>query len=101
MFQKVARNLNARIAATRPCTSESIWLICPDGWVQFSVCRIAGISSSHNFALSKVCGRSQEVVADQLATSIISCWAALCPNATPAIETVTIETGARKQRIER
>jgi hypothetical protein len=40
------RHSNVRIAATRARTSEMIWLIYPDDWVQFSVCRIAGISSS-------------------------------------------------------
>ncbi len=54
-FPKAGKgNLNARIAATRPRTSESIWLVCSDDSVQFSVCRIAGISSSHNFALSNI-----------------------------------------------
>jgi DNA-directed RNA polymerase subunit RPC12/RpoP len=28
--------------------------LCTDEWVQFSVCRIAGISSSHNFVLSNI-----------------------------------------------
>ena len=40
----------------KPRTSEAIWFICPDDWVQLPVpvCRIAGISSSHNFALSNI-----------------------------------------------
>ena len=37
--QKAARSLNARIVGTRPCTSERIWRICPDDWVQASVCK--------------------------------------------------------------
>jgi hypothetical protein len=51
---KAVKNLNVRIAATRPRTSAPILLICLDDWVQFSACRIAGISSSHNFILSNV-----------------------------------------------
>jgi hypothetical protein len=53
-FSEGGKEFECRIAATRPRTSETIWLIWHADWVQVSICRIAGISSSHNFALSNV-----------------------------------------------